>query len=62
MLTTIEELKDFKLDDGVETVPVKTVPVVVIKEQHEDHTYEDFYSYHNRFVNPLYRHCDLGGE
>lgn len=53
--TTIEELVDNNLAAGAET------ELVFTEEIHDE---DDFYyfNHHNRYVNPLYRHCDLGGE
>lgn len=53
--TTIEELVDNDLTAGAET------ELVFKEEIHHEHD-DDWVSHHNRYVNPLYRHCDLGGE
>jgi hypothetical protein len=52
--TIIEELLDNNLTSGVETE-------LVFKEETTEHE-DDCINHHNRYVNPLYRHCDLGGE
>lgn len=52
--TTIEELMDSSLTANVET------EFVFKEETHEED--DCIINHHNRYVNPLYRHCDLGGE
>jgi hypothetical protein len=54
--TVIEELENSTLTSGVET------ELVFKEEIIEEEELYGYFNHHNRYVNPLYRHCDLGGE
>jgi hypothetical protein len=56
---TIEELVDNNLTAGAE------IESVFKKNENidDDDDYDcGYHNHYNRYVNPLYRHCDLGGE